>query len=113
MLILTSNRGGYRTHNPKVKGSNPSLATSICNGLRFRVISKKTILYNIYTTFSFQQLQTALSTNTFRISRDYVIESKWTVMKDSNVPSAILSIKSITRNDVPEVDGRVRGQLDF
>jgi hypothetical protein len=26
-LILTSNRGEHRTHNPKVEGSNPSPAT--------------------------------------------------------------------------------------
>ena len=44
--------------------------------------------------------------------RDYVIESKWTVMKDMKLPTAILSIKSIIRNDVPEIEGRVRGQLD-
>ena len=44
--------------------------------------------------------------------RDYVIESKWIVMKDMKLPSAILSIKSIIRDDVPEIEGRVRGQLD-
>ena len=44
--------------------------------------------------------------------RDYVIESQWTVIKDSQVPTAILNIKSIIRDDIPEVDGRVRGQLD-
>ncbi len=44
--------------------------------------------------------------------RDYVIESKWTVMKDMKLPTAILSIKSIIRDDVPEIKGRVRGQLD-
>ena len=44
--------------------------------------------------------------------RDYVIESKWTVMKDMKLPTAILSIKSIIRDDVPEIQGRVRGQLD-
>ena len=44
--------------------------------------------------------------------RDYVIESKWTVMKDMKIPTAILSIKSIIRDDVPEIEGRVRGQLD-
>lgn len=44
--------------------------------------------------------------------RDYVIESKWTVMKDMKLPTAILSIKSIIRDDVPEIEGRVRGQLD-
>ena len=42
--------------------------------------------------------------------RDYVIESKWTVMKDTKLPTAILSIKSIIRDDVPEIKGRVRGQ---
>jgi len=26
-MILTSNRGEHRTHNPKVEGSNPSPAT--------------------------------------------------------------------------------------
>ena len=40
------------------------------------------------------------------------IESKWTVIKDMKLPSVILSIKSIIRNDVPEIEGRVRGQLD-
>ena len=44
--------------------------------------------------------------------RDSVIESKWTVMKDMKLPTAILSIKSIIRDDVPEIEGRVRGQLD-
>ncbi len=44
--------------------------------------------------------------------RDYVIESKWTVMKDMKLPTAILNIKSIIRDDVPEIEGRVRGQLD-
>ena len=44
--------------------------------------------------------------------RDYVIESKWTVMKDMKLPTAILSIKSIISDDVPEIEGRVRGQLD-
>ena len=44
--------------------------------------------------------------------RDYVIESKWTVMEDMKLPTAILSIKSIIRDDVPEIEGRVRGQLD-
>ena len=44
--------------------------------------------------------------------RDYVIESKWTVMKDMKLPTAILSIKSTIRDDVPEIEGRVRGQLD-
>ena len=44
--------------------------------------------------------------------RDYVIESKWTVMKDMKLPTAILSIKSIIRDDVPEIEGRVRGQLN-
>ena len=44
--------------------------------------------------------------------RDYVIESKWTVMKDMKLPTAILSIKSIIRDDVPEIEGRVRGKLD-
>ena len=44
--------------------------------------------------------------------RDYVIESKWTVTKDMKLPTAILSIKSIIRDDVPEIQGRVRGQLD-
>ena len=43
--------------------------------------------------------------------RDYVIESKWTVMKDMKLPTAILSIKSIIHDDVPEIEGRVRGQL--
>ena len=45
--------------------------------------------------------------------RDYVIESKWTVMKDMKLPTAILSIKSIIRDDVPEIEGRVRGKLDL
>ena len=44
--------------------------------------------------------------------RDYVIESKWTVIKDMKLPTAVLSIKSIIRDDVPEIKGRVRGQLD-
>ena len=44
--------------------------------------------------------------------RDYVIESKWTVMKDMKLPTAILRIKSTKRDDVPEIEGRVRGQLD-
>ena len=44
--------------------------------------------------------------------RDYVIESKWTVMKDMKLPTAILSIKSTICDDVPEIEGRVRGQLD-
>ena len=44
--------------------------------------------------------------------RDYVIESKWTVMKYMKLPTAILSIKSIIRDDFPEIEGRVRGQLD-
>ena len=44
--------------------------------------------------------------------RDYVIESKWTVMKDMKLPTAILSIKSMIRDDVPEIEGRVRGELD-
>ena len=44
--------------------------------------------------------------------RDYVIESKWTVMKDMKLPTAILSIKSIIRDDVPEIEGRVRGELN-
>ena len=44
--------------------------------------------------------------------RDYVIESKWTVMKDMKLPTAILSIKSIIRDDVPEIEGRVLWQLD-
>ena len=43
--------------------------------------------------------------------RDYVIESKWSVMKDKKLPTVILSIKSIERNSVPEIEGRVRGQL--
>ena len=43
--------------------------------------------------------------------RDYVIESKWTVMKNIKLHTAILSIKSIIRDDVPEIEGRVRGQL--
>ena len=33
-------------------------------------------------------------------------------MKDMKLPTAILSIKSIKRDDVPEIEGRVRGQLD-
>ena len=33
-------------------------------------------------------------------------------MKDMKLPTAILSIKSIIRDDVPEIEGRVRGQLD-
>ena len=33
-------------------------------------------------------------------------------MKDIKIPSAILSIKSIIRDDVPEIQGRVRGQSD-
>ena len=44
--------------------------------------------------------------------RDYVIESKWSVMKDKKLPTVILSIKSIVRDSVPEIEGRVRGQLD-
>ncbi len=44
--------------------------------------------------------------------RDYVIESKWSVMKVKKLPTVILSIKSIIRDDVPEIEGRVRGQLD-
>ena len=32
-------------------------------------------------------------------------------MKDTKLPTAILSIKSIIRDDVPEIEGRVRGQL--
>ena len=44
--------------------------------------------------------------------RDYVIESKWTVIKNMKLPTAVLSIKSIIRDDVPEIKGRVRGQLD-
>ena len=44
--------------------------------------------------------------------RDYIIESKWTVTKNMKLPTAILSIKSITRDDVPEIEGHVRGQLD-
>ena len=43
--------------------------------------------------------------------RDYVIESKWSVMKDKKLPTVILSIKSIVRDSVPEIEGRVRGQL--
>ena len=43
--------------------------------------------------------------------RDYVIESKWSVMKDKKLPTVILSIKSIVRDTVPEIEGRVRGQL--
>ena len=34
-MILTSNTGGHRTHNPKVEGSNPSPVIRICNSLRF------------------------------------------------------------------------------
>ena len=41
--------------------------------------------------------------------RDYVIESKWSVMKDKKLPTVILSIKSIVRDSVPEIEGRVRG----
>ena len=41
--------------------------------------------------------------------RDYVIESKWTVIKDMKLPTAVLSIKSIIRDDVSEIKGRVRG----
>ena len=33
-------------------------------------------------------------------------------MKDKKLPTVILSIKSIIRDDVPEIEGRVRGQLD-
>ena len=33
-------------------------------------------------------------------------------MKDMKLPTAILSIKSIIRDYVPEIQGRVRGQLD-
>ena len=44
--------------------------------------------------------------------RDYVIESKWSVMKDKKLPTVILSIKSIVRDTVPEIEGRVRGQLN-
>ena len=43
--------------------------------------------------------------------RDYVIESKWSVIKDKKLPTVILSIKSIVRDSVPEIEGRVRGQL--
>ena len=43
--------------------------------------------------------------------RDYVIESKWSVMKDKKLPTVILNIKSIVRDTVPEIEGRVRGQL--
>ena len=43
--------------------------------------------------------------------RDYVIESKWSVMKDKKLPTMILSIKSIVLDSVPEIEGRVRGQL--
>ena len=43
--------------------------------------------------------------------RDYVIESKWSVMKDKKLPTVSLSIKSIVRDSVPEIEGRVRGQL--
>ena len=43
--------------------------------------------------------------------RDYVIESKWSVMKDKKLPTVILSIKYIVRDSVPEIEGRVRGQL--
>ena len=32
-------------------------------------------------------------------------------MKDMKLPTAILSIKSIIRDDVPQIKGRVRGQL--
>ena len=44
--------------------------------------------------------------------RDYVIESKWTVINAMKPPTSILSIKSTIRDDVPEIQGRVRGQLD-
>ena len=43
--------------------------------------------------------------------RDYVIESKWSVMKDKKLPTMILSIKSIVLDSAPEIEGRVRGQL--
>ena len=43
--------------------------------------------------------------------RDYVIESKWSVMKDKKLPTMILSIKSIVLDSIPEIEGRVRGQL--
>ncbi len=43
--------------------------------------------------------------------QDYVIESKWSVMKDKKLPTVIHSIKSIVRDTVPEIEGRVRGQL--
>ena len=43
--------------------------------------------------------------------RDYVIESKWSVMKDKKLSTVILSIKSIVGDSVPEIEGRVRGQL--
>ena len=43
--------------------------------------------------------------------RDYVIESKWSVMKDKKLPTVILSLKSIARDTVPEIEARVRGQL--
>ena len=43
--------------------------------------------------------------------RDYVIELKCSVMKDKKLPTAVLSIKSIVRDSVPEIEGRVRGQL--
>ena len=43
--------------------------------------------------------------------RDYVIESKWSVMKDKKLPTVILSIKSIVGDSVPEIEGRVRGHL--
>ena len=33
-------------------------------------------------------------------------------MEDMKLPTAILSIKSILLNDVPGIEGRVRGQLD-
>ena len=33
-------------------------------------------------------------------------------MKDMKLPTAILSIKSTIRDDVPEIEGRVRGELD-
>ena len=32
-------------------------------------------------------------------------------MKDKKLPTVILSIKSIVRDSVPEIEGRVRGQL--
>jgi hypothetical protein len=34
VLITTSSRGGHRTHNPKVEGSNPSPATKSSKGLQ-------------------------------------------------------------------------------